>query len=422
MEDLPKIYVEEVPEEQKRSKVAIALMVLVLLAMPVGVYLTLQVQNPYSQASNQPVETQKLESSITLIPRIPTVNNQSVFPVDVVIKSDTTHANLVSAKITFPPEKLEVISIATTSPDLTNLDSEYVVKEWLDTSFKNDTGFLNLTAGIPTPGLKTRSGDTTQKRIATVFFKSKSTGIADITLDPSSMVLAQDDARNILTNSTSAKITITESGGDFLDRSFEQQAKTFIKEATSEPDVKVVSPSGGSVLSYYKQIPIRWQPKLASPSPSPRTTTRALQPKNITTRVSIMMNGEFLGQIAQLQGDATEYLWNPAQTLPSSYIKPENKFQIEIIQNENNNEKSYLSDGPFSLVLSDTTTAINLTDENLTIDRTDINTDGVTDLKDASFLLSQFLSPVTENNKKADMNNDRVINGIDLFYLNRAIK
>jgi hypothetical protein len=421
MEDLPKIYIEEVPEEQKRSKVAISIMVLLLLAMPLGVFLTLRSQNTNSQAaveqtSNQPESS---EASITLLPRVQSINNQMIFPVDVVVRSDSTFANLFIGRISFPADKLEVVSIASNSADLTDTSREYITKEWLDASFNNQEGFVNLVGGTPNPGIKTRSGSPTASLLATIYFKAKSIGSAEITLQDGSMIFSQEDNANLMNKAQSATISINESGGDFIDRTFEQQARNLVSESSPSGTLKVTSPNGGEVLSYYKPITITWQTEQPESSPAPRRATGTIQTK---TRLSIFMNGEFLGQLAETSGEINHYVWIPSKTLPTSYIKPENKFQIEIIKEENGVEQKTRSAGPFNLVLSETTTAITFTPETLTIDRTDINGDGSVDFRDASFVLRHYLAPVTEQNKKADINNDRVINSIDLYYLKQSIK
>lgn len=420
MEDLPKIYVEEVPEDQKRSKVAIVIMVLVLLAMPLGVFLTLRTQNPYSQASvEQPTDVVSDEASLTLLSRVPAINNQMVFPLDVVIRSDAVPANLFIGRVSFPADKLEVVAIASKSADLTDTTREYVATEWLDTSFNNEEGFVNLAAGTPTPGLKTKSNDPTAKLLATIYFKAKNSGNAEITLQEGSMILKEGDSTNILNKAQSTTLTINQSGGDFVDRTFEQQAQLLAAESSTSATLKITSPSGGEVRSYYKPITITWQDESQpTPSPRPRSNTTIQVGK---TRLSIFMNGEYLGQIIETSGDVSHHVWIPSKTLPTAYIKPENRFEIEVITEENGVEKKIRSSGPFSLVLSETTTAITFTTQTLTIDRTDINNDGSVDFKDASFILSQFLSPVTEQNKRADINNDRVINSIDLYFITQAL-
>src|SRR5690349_1635341 len=108
MDELPKLYAqEEIPETQKRSKTAIGILVFILLMLPVGVFLTLRTNNDLrSQAANQ--TTPNAENSLVLSTPQTAVNNQAVFPVDLIVRSDTTATNFFVAHLSFPTDKLEV--------------------------------------------------------------------------------------------------------------------------------------------------------------------------------------------------------------------------------------------------------------------------------------------------------------------------
>lgn len=416
MEELPKLYNEEMPESQKRSKVAIGLITLVLLAMPLGVYLTLQSQNPNSQASV--VEQRAPQSSLQMIPRITNITNQSVFPVDVVIQSDIDSANLFATRLSFEEDSLEVVAIASSSADLTDETRIYPATEWIDASYNNTDGLINLVAGIPQQGLKTNPQDQTQQILATIYFKAKKSGETDLLFQEGSMMLNAQTSQNILSNAQSVTLQIGDVGSDFSDKDFLAEAGQFINTASSSATFKIDTPNGGEVFPYQNAVNLRWSQKEATASA--RRTPNSL-PK--TVAIAIHMNMEFLGYIGTDIPDTGTYVWNPSNTLPLEFIKPENNFKIEIerVDPVSERKEKIISAGPFILTLNPSTSAQLLSVANLTADKTDVNADAVRDYKDASFMLNNYYVPVTQENIRADFNNDRVINAIDFWYLKQTI-
>ncbi len=422
MDELPRLYSEEEsPETPKRSKLAIGLLVLVLLMLPVGVFITLKSNNDLrSNASTEEIKPDA-QTGIQLVSPSSSVSNQSIFPVDVVIRSDQQSTNFFSSHINFPAEKLEVISIATSPVDLNDQTKEYIGGHWVDSSFSNEQGIINLAAGN-TPGIKGNNLPEQKKYVlATIFFKARSAGQADITLQPGSMILGTEGNNNLLSVSKSLQVQISDSVGDFADKSYESMAAVFIKprESSSGASLALLSPNGGEVFSYYKPINIKWQAPV--PSTPPKNSRGQTSAPAKETTISLLMNEQFLGQLTQVPETATEYSWDPAKTLPLDYIKSENSFKIELQTEVAGVKRTIASEGPFS-VLSGNITARQLTDAELGPDRTDLNGDGSTDFRDISFLLSQYSKPVTVNNKKSDINNDLDINDIDLWFISKALK
>lgn len=417
MEDLPKLYVEGQPDSQKRSKVVIAVMVLTLLAMPVGVFLTLRSQDTRSQAAL--IESRAPETAITLVSRTPSVNNQSVFPVDVIIHSDQKAANIFATRLSFAADTLEVISIAPSSPDLNDTKRVYPATEWMDASFNNTEGFVNLISGVPQAGLKTSPTDPNEQLLATIYFKAKKGGTdTDILFQEGSMILDVENSQNILAKAQSLTLKINDAIGDFTDGNFKVQADQFKNTASSSATFKIDTPNGGEVLPYGSALNIRWS-NTAEATQSAKNNQNGLR---TSVSVAILLNETFLGFLDTVE-DTGSYIWNPSNTLPQVFIKPENTFKIEVEKTnpQTNQKEKVVSSGPFNITLNPSTSAQLLSPATLSSEKTDVNSDTVRDYKDASFILRNYFAPVTEKNLKADFNNDRVINAIDLWYLKQSL-
>lgn len=118
------------------------------------------------------------------------VNQQS--QVSVLVNSGSDAVNVVSAQMVFDKDKLEVVSIDTDTTFISN---------WVERVYDNNAGTISLIGGIPNPGYSTGSGN--PGLMATVTFRSKSSGLALINFANSSQMLK---------NSDNTEVTLTRDG------------------------------------------------------------------------------------------------------------------------------------------------------------------------------------------------------------------
>lgn len=119
------------------------------------------------------------------------------FIVDIKVSSPVEAANLFSAKISFDPTALEV----------SRIERGTALTSWAEEAFDNQAGTLALTAGLPTPGLKTE-GDVTPT-MARIIFKSKKIGSTNITITNASKIFSNSNNSDILKEYVSQAVAIT---------------------------------------------------------------------------------------------------------------------------------------------------------------------------------------------------------------------
>ncbi len=135
--------------------------------------------------TNTPAVNKTAQFSLTGTPA--TIAAGSQF--NVAVKAVTTEdANLFAARLNFNPTLLEVVSIDTNTSFVTPA-------QWVNNNFDNATGQINLIGGVPTPGYKT----TTASTMATVVFKAKLAGSAQINFAANSAIYRNFDNVDILT-------------------------------------------------------------------------------------------------------------------------------------------------------------------------------------------------------------------------------
>ncbi len=119
------------------------------------------------------------------------------FSLDINIWSDNEAANLFKARLKYDPAYLEVVRIEKGS----------TLPNWVEEYFDNSTGTASLTAGIPSPGLKT-SGNT--PLMGKVIFKTKKyvNGATSISLTPESRIYSNSDNKDMLGSLVSLDIAI----------------------------------------------------------------------------------------------------------------------------------------------------------------------------------------------------------------------
>lgn len=118
-----------------------------------------------------------------------------IFPMKIEISGIQTAINVVQADLTFDPEILEVVDLSTKD----SFASIFVQKD-----INNNLGYVRLTGGIPSPGYSKPTGT-----FGTIYFKTKSSGLVNVSFLPTSLVLA-DDGRgtNVLKNFPSVSYVV----------------------------------------------------------------------------------------------------------------------------------------------------------------------------------------------------------------------
>jgi hypothetical protein len=122
------------------------------------------------------------------------------FNVPVYARSDIENSNVFAAKINFPANLLEVVSV--------NDDTSFITS-WVEQFYDNQTGQLSLVGGVPNPGYKTNNTDAV---MAVVRFKAKAAGTALIDMTSESQVFSNATNQNILQKTQDVSFVISGSG------------------------------------------------------------------------------------------------------------------------------------------------------------------------------------------------------------------
>ena len=136
-------------------------------------------------------------ATLSFTPSAGTHEKNATFSVGVYVGSLDKSMNAASGTITFPSDKLQVVSLA---------KSGTIVDFWaVEPSFSNTAGTVKFEGVILPPGFQGGNG-----RIVTINFKGKATGIADVKIS-SQQVLANDGVGTpIASTVTGASFTIKE--------------------------------------------------------------------------------------------------------------------------------------------------------------------------------------------------------------------
>ena len=134
-----------------------------------------------------------------LIPSLTTVTSGTSFVLSVKLRSDIDSANLFSAKLKFDQTKLQVVSVDSTGSIIDSTSGgSWVEKGVVD----NSLGTVAITAGVPTPGIKTNS----DAQIINITFNTISSGSTSISLDPASLLSSAISPSAIYRNSDNVNI------------------------------------------------------------------------------------------------------------------------------------------------------------------------------------------------------------------------
>ncbi len=130
--------------------------------------------------------------------------------------------NTVQIDLKYPPELLEIVEVLT-------LDS--FAEIFLQREVRNDLGIARISGGLPNPGYSKESG-----LFAKVLFLTKSSGLGEVQILPSSMVLANDGkGTNVLAEFRSTTFQISEEKVSKIEEEFQNSfLQSNILGATSD--------------------------------------------------------------------------------------------------------------------------------------------------------------------------------------------
>lgn len=149
--------------------------------------------------TNTPVVNKTAQFSMTGVPASITAGSQFTAIVRAMTPDE---ANLFSARLSFNPALLDVVSIDTTG----GAQGSFIpTSQWVNNNFDNTNGLINLIGGVPTPGFKS----TTAASMAAIVFRAKAAGSAQISYGANSAIYRNVDNANILLSSTGGTVNIT---------------------------------------------------------------------------------------------------------------------------------------------------------------------------------------------------------------------
>lgn len=373
--------------EPKRNSALSSLFLLILITalIPLGVYLVGQRTDLIPQAATPipPVG----ETILKLNYSQNTINVGEEFIVQVLIKSDLQPANLISTKINFPKDNLSVKSI-NLNPGQKE-DTGYFLKKWLDYSFDNNSGQINLLASIPPPGLLTKAGQD-KYLLSEITFQPILPGDSKIELAAqSSAVYSFQENLNILkTASPPLELQIN---GESIQNQTESTPSAQVLELTS--------PQGGEAYLYNSHIPVIWQSKVDD-----------------IIQISLLRNDQLQGYIATAEAKVGRYDLIPSQVIAQSLLNPLHSFKLRI-SSQNSPAQSSQSKGPFEILNLPSLPSLATSAASLNRITADFKKDGQLNLSDLSVLISNQGA----DDKKYDLNHDSFINDIDAWLLYKLI-
>jgi hypothetical protein len=417
MQDLPPRYVKK-PNSLPKFILSLVSIFIMVLAIPVGVYLVGQRTHFWPQADTPVQKIEVGETGFTVRNLPNQASDSAKLTVQVLARSDNDAANLFATRVNFPAEKLEVESIATSSAT-PSLEKD-LAKKWIEADFNNQTGELNLIAGVPNPGVKT--DPKVSYSLATIVFKVKVGGSATFHLDPDSAIFNNENnkkleiTKNDLTVDLPNQPVVCQSRPACLDsrpsckiaepvegwcpKPSPTPSSRFVKFVTQPATLSLIAPLGGETISFNNFSQIRWN-------------AQGLD-KNANLSINLILNGQKLGRIASPSASLGQYTWKPSDVLLPALLTPTNTFGVEIeTQAQNGQILQDQSKGPFVITLKDASLEASQA-ANLAQRGGDANNDGVIGLTDLSIILSSY-GKTSNVDLGVDLNGDGVVNDVDLY-------
>ncbi len=144
-----------------------------------------------------PVSSRAAEgASLLFTPATGSFTVGSTFNVSIAVNTGGKSINAVRADITFPANKLQVVNPSAGTS---------FISIWVNQpAFSNTAGTISFQGGLPSPGIKTDSGI-----VSTITFRATAPGVAKLTFQDSSQVLANDgQGTDLLTSRGNAAFTL----------------------------------------------------------------------------------------------------------------------------------------------------------------------------------------------------------------------
>ena len=311
-------------------------------------------------------------------------------PVVINMRSDTFKANLFSAKISFDPNVLEILSVDSSDTFVTN---------WVERAYDNSLGTASVIGAVPKPGFNTSGSDAA---MAVLFFKAKAPGLFTVSFSPMSVIYRNTDNINILSSTTNATFTV---------------APTPTPTPTPTP-----SPTPSSTVSPSPTPP---PAECALSSASWISSTNPIDEGNIV-RLGLTTSGDCVSkQVAfEIREDDGIFGSDPVRTNPSEIIlSSSNSYSTAWVAEYQPDGFNGINDPPeyyFVVSLTDGSSSATSEPPQLQVNKLpptvyhpgDINRDGVVDLQDLSVLLSYWFDTANFPDE-ADINSDGIINTFD---------
>lgn len=384
------------PALSRKSIFSVLGLLILFLGLPLGVYLSISQTNLFSKAAVIAPPASPQASFSLETPKVSVATGED-FSVTILVRSDIDRANLFVAKVNFPADKLVVETVATGSAQFSS-SNQNTVQKWVETKVDNQTGQVSLVGGVANPGFKTDPNNSQKAILTTIIFKAKASGPAALRIDSASAIFRNSDQQNIL--QTKQGLTVNIVGNPIPDIDSASSSVSL----NSDSNITVLYPNGGENLSYFNPTDIKWT-----------------APGADLVNIGLILNGEFLGQIASNIANNGQYTWNPQDTLPIGFINPYNTFQIEVSADEDGQVISGQSNGPFGINMSkeldsEATSSAQFLTSSIE-EASDLNQDGKLNLTDLSLLFSNYNKQLGGDTKRFDLNQDGGVNDIDLWYL-----
>ncbi len=394
---LPHLIIEE-PKRSKFALMGIVIVSLTLFAIPIGVYLTLQNQNPTSKAVSD--EIKQPEIGYTLETEKKQVGVGSIFPVKVTIKSDSQSVNIFSFEALFPQNLLEIVKmdvLPVEDPGYTSIPNARVIHQ----KFNNLNGSISLIVGIPDAGLKTNFSDK-KTGIATIYFRSKDIGDAKVTLEEQTAIFSAESKQNILQKEVSP-LDITISPDIPTENALGEESSAITSKSSL---IQLLTPNGGETFHFTDEIPIRWN----------------LDEKTLpSVTVSLYMNGKLFGVIAKQIPNKKELIFKPETALQPIFANDSSSFQFLVEGKSNTGDNlSVMSEGPFGIYSTDDFNFVISPSAEIKTGAKDLNGDNDLNLSDLSEILALY-GKTDDKSLKADLSNDKAVNDIDVWILKKGL-
>ncbi len=137
-------------------------------------------------------------NTLGLSPSVGVYQTGKTFPVNVYVTSTNQAINAVSGTVTFPVDKLQVVSVSKTSS---------ILSLWVtEPTYSNNSGTVTFEGVVPNPGFQGTAG-----RIVTINFRVIGQGEAPVRFGASQLLANDGNGTNILINQNTATFTLQSS-------------------------------------------------------------------------------------------------------------------------------------------------------------------------------------------------------------------